>query len=607
MLTRHKLGVHFVETGTASVRVWAPEKKSVQLNIVDGPTISLQQEEHGYWYIFTDAVKPDTKYYFNIDGKKLPDPTSLYQPEGVHGPSCAIDLNQFLWADSDWKQPDLESYIIYELHVGTFTPEGTFDGVISKLPYLKDLGITAIEIMPVAQFPGNRNWGYDGVFPYAVQNSYGGANGLQHLVNACHMIGIAVILDVVYNHLGPEGNYLPQYGHYFTDKYKTPWGQAINYDDTGSDEVRNYMIENAMMWFRDFHIDALRLDAVHAIKDLSAVHLLAEIKTATEQLIIERGKQHYLIAECDLNDPQYILPISEGGYGMDAQWVDEFHHSLRVATGNKREGYYSDFNGLKHLEKSYNDAYVYDGIYSEHRMKTFGKKADRNPGKQFVVFSQNHDQIGNRMLGERTSQLVSFEMQKLMAGAVMIAPFLPLLFMGEEYSESHPFQYFVSHTDPELAEAVRKGRKEEFKHFHLEGEAPDPMDIKTFENSKLQWDILSQPLYKTMFQYYKDLIHIRKTYAPLNKLERKNLRTTCNESKQLLVVERWHGEHNITCFLNFSKNYIHYKLPSEHSQELLIRSSDYKPDNISHVTEIHTGGTEIELLPESIVIFKNHK
>lgn len=480
------------------------------------------------------------------------------------------------------------------------------DGVINKLPYLKDLGITAIEIMPIAQFPGNRNWGYDGVFPYAVQNSYGGANGLQRLVNACHNEGIAVILDVVYNHIGPEGNYLPEYGHYFTDKYKTPWGQAVNYDDTGSDEVRNYVIENAMMWFRDFHIDALRLDAVHAIKDLSAVHLLAEIKTATEQLIIERGKQHYLIAECDLNDPQYILPLSEGGYGMDAQWVDEFHHSLRVATGNKREGYYSDFNGIKHLEKSYNDAYVYDGIYSEHRMKTFGKKADKNSGRQFVIFSQNHDQIGNRMLGERTSQLVSFEMQKLMAGAVLIAPFLPLLFMGEEYSESHPFQYFVSHTDPELAEAVRKGRKEEFKSFHLEGEAPDPMDTKTFENSKLQWNSLTQHLHKSMFQYYKDLIHIRKTYTPLNKLERKNVRTACDESKQLLIVERWHGEHHVVCYLNFSKERISQILPSQYSWELLMRSSDYKPGKISRSAEIHLGSAEIELLPESIVIFKNH-
>ena len=606
MLTRHKLGVHFVETGTASVRVWAPEKESVQLDIIDGLTIPLEQEEHGYWYTFTNAVKPGTKYYFNVDGKKLPDPASLYQPQGVHGPSCAIDLKQFTWTDSNWQQPDLESYIIYELHVGTFTPEGTFDGVINKLSYLKDLGITAIEIMPIAQFPGNRNWGYDGVFPYAVQNSYGGANGLQRLVNACHNEGIAAILDVVYNHIGPEGNYLPEYGHYFTDKYKTPWGQAVNYDDTGSDEVRNYVIENAMMWFRDFHIDALRLDAVHAIKDLSAVHLLAEIKTATEQLIIERGKQHYLIAECDLNDPQYILPLSEGGYGMDAQWVDEFHHSLRVATGNKREGYYSDFNGIKHLEKSYNDAYVYDGIYSEHRAKTFGKKADKNPGRQFVVFSQNHDQIGNRMLGERTSQLVSFEMQKLMAGAVLIAPFLPLLFMGEEYSESHPFQYFVSHTDPKLAEAVRKGRKEEFKSFHLEGEVPDPMDTKTFENSKLQWNSLTQPLHKSMFQYYKDLIHIRKTYTPLNKLERKNLRTVCDKNKQLLIVERWHGAHHVVCYLNFSKERISQILPSQYSWELLMRSSDYKPGKISRSAEIHLGSAEIELLPESIVIFKNH-
>src|SRR5687768_905399 len=308
--------------------------------------------------------------------------------------------------------------------------------------------------MPVAQFPGKRNWGYDGVYPFAVQNSYGGYKGLQQLVNACHQKGLAVILDVVYNHLGPEGNYFSAYGPYFTEEYKTPWGGAINFDDAWSDGVRNYFIENALMWFRDFHIDALRLDAVHAIKDFGSKHILREIKEQVNILMEQTGKKHYLIAECDLNDTQFIDPLEKRGFGMDAQWIDEFHHALRVTATGEKTGYYSDFSGIEHLAKAYKDAYVYDGQFSPHRFKNFGVKAQDNPGRQFIVFSQNHDQVGNRMLGERSSQLVSYEMQKLMAGAVLVSPYLPMLFMGEEYSESHPFLYFVSHTDPELAEAV---------------------------------------------------------------------------------------------------------------------------------------------------------
>ena len=385
----------------------------------------------------------------------------------------AVDL-AYDWKDEQWKNIPFNDYIIYELHTGTFSPEGNFSGIKTRLDHLLSLGITAIEIMPVAAFPGDRNWGYDGVFPFAVQASYGGAKALQDLVAACHEKGLAVILDVVYNHVGPEGNYLEHFAAYFTDKYHTPWGRAVNFDDKDSDGVRAFVVENALMWFRDFHIDALRLDAVHAIKDFGAVHILEEIRRRTDELMKETGRIHYLIAESDLNDPRYISSIAQYGLGMDAQWVDEFHHALRVTAGENRIGYYLDFNGLSDLAKSYADAYVYTGAYSEERRKTFGRAAKNHPGQQFIVFSQNHDQVGNRMLGERSSTLYGFRMQRLMAAAVLCAPYLPLLFMGEEYGETSPFLYFVSHKDPELIEMVRKGRREEFAALHAKGECTRP-------------------------------------------------------------------------------------------------------------------------------------
>jgi maltooligosyltrehalose trehalohydrolase len=331
------LGLNFLGNGEASIRVWAPKAQKVALALADNTQLPLQSAEYGYWAIQTKRIKPGDTYQFVLDDEKiLPDPASLAQPAGVHGPSQAIQLREFPWTDNNWKNIPLENYILYELHVGTFTPAGTFAALEEKLDYLKNLGVNAIEIMPVAQFPGNRNWGYDGVFPFAVQDSYGGAQGLQQLVDVCHQKGLAVILDVVYNHLGPEGNYLGEYGHYFTEKYNTPWGPALNFDDAWCDGVRQYFIENLLMWFRDFHIDAVRMDAVHAIKDFSPTHLLREMKQLVNKLMQDSGRTHYMIVELDLNDTRFIAPLEEQGYGMDAQWVDEFHHALRVtATGEK--------------------------------------------------------------------------------------------------------------------------------------------------------------------------------------------------------------------------------------------------------------------------------
>ncbi|RYG33936.1 MAG: malto-oligosyltrehalose trehalohydrolase, partial [Chitinophagaceae bacterium] len=451
-MLKKTIGITF-DNGAAHVRFWVPEAAEVAVKLVKiGEVFPLNQQPRGYWSLETEKIQEGDQYYIVIDGdRELPDPASVSQPDGVHGASQALSLDfdwmSGSWNDRDWKNIPLKDYLLYELHTGTFSEQGTFDGVAKRLDYLVDLGITAIEIMPVASFPGKRNWGYDGVFSFAAQWSYGGPKGLQELVLLCHQKGLAVVLDVVYNHLGPEGNYLGEFGPYFTDKYKTPWGNAVNFDDKGCHGVRDYFIENALMWFRDFHVDALRLDAVHAIKDFSAVHILQEIRKNVDLLMKETGRIHYLIAESDLNDPRFISPLEKNGLGMDAQWVDEFHHALRVASGEPRTGYYSDFNGVAHLAKSYADAYVYTDMYSEERMKVFGRSAEGHPGKQFIVFSQNHDQVGNRMLGERTGTLVSFEMQKLLAAAVLCAPFLPMLFMGEEWGETNPFLYFIDHTD----------------------------------------------------------------------------------------------------------------------------------------------------------------
>lgn len=583
--------------------LWAPKAKRAELLLpATGDKLSMEAEEYGYWSVKTTALRPGDRYRFILDEEKeLPDPASISQPEDVHGPSQALDLSTFRWTDKEWNNIPLEDYIIYELHTGTFSPEGTFAGIERKLDYLKSLGINAIEIMPVAAFPGNRNWGYDGVFPYAALADYGGPEGLMKLVDVCHQKGLAVILDVVYNHMGPEGNYLGEFGPYFTDKYKTPWGSAINFDDAGCDGVREFFIQNALMWLRDFHFDALRMDAVHAIKDFSAKHILQELREELDTIMEETGRRHYLIVETDLNDVRFINPTSKGGYGMDAQWMDEFHHALRVASGQEKSGYYADFDGIRHLAKSYFDAYVYDGIYSPHRDKTFGSKASGNPGHQFIVFSQNHDQVGNRMMGERSAQLVSFEMQKLLAGAVMVSPFLPMLFMGEEYAEPNPFLYFVSHTDPELAEAVRKGRKEEFAAFHAQGEAPDPMAVETFERSKLQWDILEREPHATMLRYYKALIHLRKT-EPCLKPDRSGVIVDADENKKVIALCRKQYAQYLSCLMNFSGEVQSIAVPASGIKIFDSAAPEWNGPAAAPET---TDGQAITLQPESILIYRH--
>jgi maltooligosyltrehalose trehalohydrolase len=503
------IGVKHTPNG-CQVGVWAPFADKIQIEIKDKPSLTaLEKRRKGYWYGHMEV--PGDCYKFIIDEKEAyPDPASLSQPEGVHSWSQVIDHSAFQWTDGDWRPVDLKKMIIYELHVGTYSEAGTFDGVVEKLDYLVDLGINTIELMPVCSFPGERNWGYDGVCPYAVHEGYGGVTKLKQLVNECHRNGVAVLLDVVYNHLGPEGNYLSKYGPYFTSKYKTPWGDAVNFDDRYSDEVREYFIQNALMWLRDYHFDGLRLDAVHAIYDQRPDHFLKSLAMRVQDLEQQSGKKYTLIAESDLNDMKMIKPRTHGGYGLDGVWADDFHHSVHTLVTGEKNGYLKDYGEVGQVKKAFQQGLVYDGIYSNYRKKTVGSSpADVHPS-QLLVCIQNHDQIGNRMLGERLVSLVSFEEVKLMAGILLLSRFTPLLFMGEEYGEAHPFQYFVSHGDEALIKAVQMGRKSEFEDFGWEGEAPDPQAYATYGISKLSWNIQDFPQRKALLHYYKTLIFLRK-------------------------------------------------------------------------------------------------
>jgi len=409
----------------------------------------------------------------------------------------------------------MADYVIYELHVGTFSEEGTFDGVIPHLADLKALGVTAIEIMPVAEFPGERNWGYDGVYPYAPESGYGGPEGLKRLVDAAHGVGLAVVLDVVYNHLGPEGNYLGMFGPYFTDVYRTPWGSAVNYDAAGSDEVRRFVIDNALYWVTEYHVDALRLDAIHGIFDFGAEHVLAELTRRVHEQAAALVRRVHLIAESDLNDPRVIRPVEEYGFGFDAQWSDDFHHSVHSALTGETTGYYADFGGVGPVITALGDPFVYGGRYSPHRRRRHGGPAGALPRDRFVVCIQNHDQVGNRAAGERLAALVPFAQQKLAASLLLLSPYVPLLFMGEEYGETNPFLYFISHGDEALAEAVRTGRRAEFAAFGWGANVPDPQAEETFRRSKLDRSKLARPEHAAIRALYGDLLRLRREHPAL--------------------------------------------------------------------------------------------
>lgn len=515
----------------------------------------MQRDEAGYWTLTLPDIQEGTTYFIEPDpGVVRPDPASRSQPTGVHGASAVVDGRQFNWTDEGWTGLAPEQLILYELHTGTFSPQGHFQGIIARLPYLQSLGITAIELLPVAQFAGERNWGYDGVFPYAVQNNYGTANDLKELVNAAHVHGIAVILDVVYNHLGPEGNYLSDYGPYFTNKYKTPWAEAMNMDDAWCDGVRNFFLHNALQWLEAFRIDGLRLDAVHAIWDVSARPFLRDLSRAVRALEQQTGRRKILIAELDYNDPKYINPPAKGGYGLDMQWIDEFHHALHAVITGEVNGYYEDFGQLSHLAKAFNSSYVYTGEYSIHRKQHFGELPADNPYSQFVVFAQNHDQVGNRLAGDRLTASLSIDQLKLVAATVLLSPHIPLLFMGEEYGERNAFQYFTDHSEPALIASLREGRKREFAYFNWEGDVPDPQSEEVFKQSKLSWQTDSR-IGAELLAWYRQLIHFRKNRRAMQNYERTGTRAEVRD-EMLLYVERHCDRDGIVIWFNFGTDAI---------------------------------------------------
>jgi maltooligosyltrehalose trehalohydrolase len=538
------VGANPVSEGGVEFRVWAPFVKRVALELTSpkGERSSMQMEadDRGFHVLNTEA-RAGSRYMYVLDGdKRRPDPVSRFLPQGVHGPSEVVDASDFPWTDAAWRGVPHEQLLVYEIHVGTYTPEGTFAGVSRKLDYLKhEVGVTAVELMPVGQFPGERNWGYDGVSPYAPQNSYGGPAGLKKLVDQCHAKGLAVLLDVVYNHLGPEGNYLGEFAPYFSNKYKTPWGPALNYDDRGCDEVRRFVVNNALYWITEYHFDGLRLDAVNGIFDFSPRNILLELTDAVHARKESLGRELHVIAESDLNDPKLVSPRDLGGYGLDAQWSDDFHHSVHAFLTGERFRYYEDFGKMRDIEKALRDGFVYDGRYSEFRGRTHGAPSSGLPGKRFLISVQNHDQIGNRPDGARLSTLLTRPALKVAVGLLLLAPNVPLLFMGEEFGETAPFHYFVSHSDPALVRAVREGRRNEM-YFKQGGRFfSDPQDRATFESSKLNHGLRRRASNRELLRYYRALIEMRRSHPALGRMNRDHMEIRTLEEEGCMLVRRW--------------------------------------------------------------------
>ena len=538
---------------TCRFRVWAPEHERIGVRLLkNNRLIPMERTRCGYHEAIVQDTQPGDPYFFELGhGQQRADPASRLQPQGVHGPS-AIVSPEFSWADQDWRGLALKDYIIYELHVGSFTAAGTFAALTSYLDYFYELGVTAIELMPIAQFPGARNWGYDGVYPFAAQNSYGGPAHLQMLVDACHRRGLAVILDVVYNHLGPEGNYFREFGPYFTDRYQTPWGSALNFDGQWSDEVRNYFIQNALYWIVDCHIDALRLDAVHAIFDHSPITFLEELADQVHGAANRLNREIFLIAESPNNDRRLVCAPDRGGYGLDAQWNDDFHHCLRTLLTGERSGYYRDYGDFNQFVKAYREGFAYSGEYSKFRRRRHGSSSRDLGADRFVVFAQNHDQVGNRMRGDRLSTAVSFEDLKLAAGIVLLSPYLPLLFMGEEYGESAPFPYFISHSDAALIDAVRRGRQSEFASFDWHGEIPDPQSETTFLSAKLHHELRTNGAHAILWAFYKELIGLRKQNPTLARLAKESMDVVGYENEKVLFARRRSAVNQVVFAANLS-------------------------------------------------------
>ena len=553
--------------------IWAPKAKKISLKWRNQILPMEGPNQRGWWLLqVEDAGCGDRySYLFDDDPTPYPDPRSLRLPNGVHGESELYDHSNFEWHDQLWRGAPKTGSIIYELHIGTFSKEGTFDGAIKHLPYLFDLGVTHVEVMPVAAWAGHQGWGYDSVALFATHEAYGGPDGFKRFVDACHATGLSVILDVVYNHFGPVGNYATKFGPYLTEDRKTPWGDAVNLDSEGSDDVRRFFIDNALMWLKDYHCDGLRFDAVHAFIDLSAVHFLEQLSIEVERLSATLAKEFYLIAESDLNDPRVVRSREANGYGMDSQWSDDFHHSLFTILYKPQKGesgYYSDFGELGDLKKALERSYVYDGRYSGHRKRRHGRPADGLTAHHFIHFDQNHDQVGNRAEGERLEHLVGLDAAKVSIGLVLMAPYVPMLFMGEEWATSTPFLYFADHDDEEMRKQVAEGRRKEFAAFGFGGDVPDPEDPTSYENSKVNWEELEEGKHAEMLAWVKSLISLRRRSVCLNDGDLHHLSVFTDDEKRTLVMQREEAR----VVINFGTE--PYKFTLLESEEVKLISRD---------------------------------
>lgn len=575
MEMKRTLGAILANNGHCHFRVWAPFVRDMRLEIIplNAPTyqLSMIPEPEGYFSLSVKNIQVGYQYYYCFSNKKYPDLASDFQPMGINGPSQIMDKTPYQY----WNATNLSDYIIYELHVGTYTTEGTFTAIIPYLDELSDLGITAIELMPIAQFSGARNWGYDGVLPFAVQQSYGGPSGLKDFINACHQRDMSVILDVVYNHIGPEGNFFNQFGPYFTNKYHSPWGESLNFDDQYNHHVRRYFIENALHWFTEYGVDALRLDAVHAIIDTSAYSFLQELSCHVNQLATRMNRHFYLIAESNANDLHLIQPRGQGGCGMHAQWNDDFHHALHALLTHDHHGYYQDFGGLEQLIKAYKEGFVYSGEYSSFRNMPYGVSSKQLPAEKLVVFMQNHDQIGNRLNGDRLTRTLSLAQIRLAIGLMLCSPYIPLIFMGEEYGETAPFLYFISHQNEALIQSVRKGRCREFALD--ETDVPDPQALDTFLNSKLCHSLKFKKNHTNLWNYYKTLIAIRKEMNGFYGLKQKETCSYVIEDNNALEIQGSSGKNSFTILANFTNQLIDYSSNfTPNGWNLLINSAEKK-------------------------------
>lgn len=551
------MGARSRPEGSIEWRLWAPHAKKAELVLVDGDSrraMPMTAEKFGFFRHELPRIADGQRYAFRLDGgPELPDPASLHQPDGVFRPSAVFRPERFHWTDKAWKGVPREELVFYELHVGTFTPEGSFEAMIPRLASLRELGITALEIMPVAQFPGERNWGYDGVLHYATQNSYGGPEGLQKLVDAAHAAGLAVFLDVVYNHVGPEGNFLAQFGPYFTERYRTAWGPAFNYDDGGCDQVREFVLNNARMWLDELHLDGLRLDAVHAIYDLGASHVLRAIQEAADEIGARTGRARHIVAESDQNDPRLLHPIERGGHALSAQWSDDFHHVVHAFLTGERQGYYEDFGPAEDIARVLESPFLYAGMYSPHRRRKHGAPPHGLSGDRFVVAIQNHDQVGNRARGDRLATLLPPPKQRLAASLLLLAPHLPLLFMGEEYAEERPFLFFCSFGDEGLIKAVREGRRKEFSAFRWQGDVPDPQSPETFEASRLTWSWPESSHQAGMRRLYADLLHARKIWPALRDFTHRSIHYHARGKGGVVEMVRGKGADALQVYFNLTE------------------------------------------------------